>query len=348
VTVQEATDSSHPAVVLTTVSAPTEALRAFAASQMPLIVIGDEKTPPFELKGCQYYGIEDQLATGLLTARALPRNHYCRKNLGYLMAMQRGAASILESDDDNLPNGDFFLPRSRDVVCKRLNNADWVNAYQYFTDAPIWPRGFPLRLIRNTPPALASLAPAHLVSAPIQQGLVNGDPDVDAVYRLVHGGACDFAPAIQIALGRGSWCPFNSQNTAWWPEAYCMMYLPASCSFRMTDIWRSFVAQRIAWENGWNILFHSPNMRQIRNAHDLIRDFADEVPGYLHNERICERLAGLTLRPGPERIPENMLSCYATMIDLGVVAPEEMAMLKAWLADFRLSTRFRDPRSTYA
>ena len=48
----------------------------------------------------------------------------------------------------------------------------------------------------------------------------------------------------------------------------------------MTDIWRSFVAQRILQENDWAVLFHAPTVSQERNEHDLMRDFADEVPGY--------------------------------------------------------------------
>ena len=46
----------------------------------------------------------------------------------------------------------------------------------------------------------------------------------------------------------------------------------------MTDIWRSFVAQRIAWANGWAILFHEPTVWQDRNEHNLMRDFRDESP----------------------------------------------------------------------
>ena len=338
---------SGPAIAITTVSLPTPALRAFASSGMQVIVVGDEKTPRFELAGCRYYGIQDQLATGLLTAQALPRNHYCRKNLAYLIAMQLAAAPILESDDDNLPYMSFFGTRSREIECGHLKDAGWVNVYRYFTDAAIWPRGFPLRLIRNPSPALDSLARLRL-SAPIQQGLADDDPDVDAVYRLVYGSSCCFDSNIQVALGRGSWCPFNSQNTAWWPEAYCLMYLPSNCSFRMTDIWRSFVAQRIAWENGWSVLFHGPTTRQIRNEHDLMRDFADEVPGFLHNERICEGLAALTLLPGPNRIPENMRSCYAAMIEFGVLPQQEMVLLEAWLADFQRCFCPVAPTSTHA
>jgi hypothetical protein len=324
--------------VITTVNSPTAALKAFASSGIEVIVVGDEKTPRFELQGCRYYGVAEQLATGLLTAQATPRNSYSRKNVGYLIAIQSAAAPILESDDDNYPNVEFFASRSRHVDCRHVTDAGWVNIYRYFTDAAIWPRGLPLRLIRNPVPPLEA-APREWVDAPIQQGLVDDDPDVDAVYRLVNGGNCQFRSGLQVALGHASWCPFNSQNTTWWPEAYRLLYLPSYCSFRAADIWRSFVAQRIAWENGWSVMFHGPTARQMRNEHDLMRDFTDELPIYLHNERICERLAALTLAPGYDRIPDNMRSCYGTLIESLVLPPQESALLEAWLTDFQTCFR---------
>ena len=137
----------------------------------------------------------------------------------------------------------------------------------------------------------------------------------------------------RLALGRGSWCPFNSQNTIWFAEAFPLLYLPAYCSFRMTDIWRSFVAQRIAWENGWTILFHSPTVHQERNPHALMTDFADEIPGYLNNARIAARLDALPLNAGPAAIPENLRRCYRALADLEVVDKAELPLLDAWLAD---------------
>ena len=47
----------------------------------------------------------------------------------------------------------------------------------------------------------------------------------------------------------------------------------------MTDIWRSFVAQRVIHQ-GHGILFHGRTVWQERNEHDLHRDFIDELPGY--------------------------------------------------------------------
>ncbi len=101
----------------------------------------------------------------------------------------------------------------------------------------------------------------------------------------------------------------------------------------MTDIWRSFVAQRIGWENGWSILFHEPTVRQERNDHNLMRDFQDEVPGYPQNRAIAAALAGLSLAPGPERMADNLRIRYEALVRLAVVEKQELPLLNAWLAD---------------
>lgn len=323
-------------LVITTIHAPSDALRKFASPATEVILIGDEKTPQCEIAGGRYYSLAEQLDTSLLTAQLVPRNSYSRKNIGYLLAMRSGATSILESDDDNFPYADFFAPWPRYLECPHLAGAGWVNVYRYFTDSTIWPRGLALRSIRTPPPSFDTLSNER-VDAPIQQGLVDDDPDVDAIYRLVGGASCKFRTDRRIALGRATWCPFNSQNTTWWPDAFCLLYLPSYCSFRATDIWRSFVAQRIAWENGWSVLFHGPTARQERNHHDLIDDFVAELPIYLHNESVCARLASLTLAPGVDRIPDNMRLCYAAMIQSGAFPQEEAPLLDAWLTDFSKS-----------
>jgi hypothetical protein len=149
-----------------------------------------------------------------------------------------------------------------------VERGGWVNVYRYFTEEKIWPRGFALERAGDGVPAYESLKAAEIY-CPIQQNLVDDNPDVDAVYRLVLPLPQSFEKGHKVALRKGSWCPFNSQNTAWRPEAFAILYLPSYCSFRMTDIWRSFVAQRIAWENGWGILFGEATMRQERN--ELLR-----------------------------------------------------------------------------
>jgi hypothetical protein len=111
------------------------------------------------------------------------------------------------------------------------------------------------------------------------------------------------------------------------------MYLPAYCSFRMTDIWRSFVAQRIAWANGWGVLFRAATVTQSRNVHDLMQDFEAEVPGYLENRAICAALERLELRAGPEHLAGNMRLAYRRLVSGGWLESKELDLLDAWLED---------------
>ena len=126
----------------------------------------------------------------------------------------------------------------------------------------------------------------QVVECPVQQGLVNGSPDVDAVWRLMFDREFNFDQGPSVWLAPGAWCPFNSQSTWWFPKAFPLLYLPSFVSFRVTDIWRSFIAQRCLWEVGYGVAFHAPESIQQRNMHNLLRDFEDEVPGYLNNNRI--------------------------------------------------------------
>ncbi|MBV8168650.1 MAG: DUF288 domain-containing protein, partial [Alphaproteobacteria bacterium] len=275
------------AVVVTSIAAPNAVLRALAAGcrahGWDFVVIGDAKSPPdFSLDGCRYLDLAGQRQTGFALAPLAPVGHYARKNLGYLAALRAGAAVILETDDDNIPLDAFWAPRARQISAALVDTPGWLNVYRHFSEAPVWPRGLPLDAVQD-PVAPYDGLPTGRAECPIQQDLADDNPDVDAVYRLVLPLPVRFAAGRAVALGRGAWCPFNSQATAWWRDAAPLLYLPAFCSFRMTDIWRALVAQRIAWECDWRVLFRSPTVRQERNPHDLMRDFADEVPGYLNN-----------------------------------------------------------------
>ena len=142
-----------------------------------------------------------------------------------------------------------------------------------------------------------------------------------------------FNKANSVALGNNSFCPFNSQNTTWFKEAFPLLYLPSHCSFRMTDIWRSFVAQRIGWTCGWPILFHQSTVCQERNDHNLMNDFRDEISGYNNNAQIIKSLKELKLKDGIENISANIKLCYNALIELGVVGQQEIILLDAWLKD---------------
>jgi STELLO glycosyltransferase-like protein len=296
--------------------------------------VGDRRGPrDYPLAGTELLTLDQQLQLPFKLAGLLPLSHYVRKNLGYLVAIARQAGCIYETDDDNRP-GPSWNPRSMNTRASKVREPGWCNAFRFFSDELIWPRGFPLDQVRpsNRKPGRAH-GRLQSIDSPIQQGLVNGSPDVDAIWRLVLNKPFEFKPGKSIALGRGVWCPFNSQSTWWWPEAYPLMYLPSFCTFRMTDIWRSFVAQRCLWEMGGLLTFHAAEVVQERNVHNLRKDFQDEVPGYLENPRICSLLSGLRLRKGPETAAENLRACYQALVGAGIFPKKELRLVNAWLAD---------------
>lgn len=325
------------AVVVTSISKPNDILYAIAKgcarTQWEFYLVGDSKSPSdFSMADCRYFDVAAQLASNLAFAEKCPLNHYARKNIGYLLAMREGASIIVETDDDNIPEGDFWTERVRAPAVRFVLENGWTNVYSYFTDRLVWPRGLPLDAIHTPVPDYDTLA-LHEADCPIQQGLADDNPDVDAVYRLIFRDALKFRKDRRVAFGKGTWCPFNSQNTTWWREAFPLLYLPSYCSFRMTDIWRGFVATRIAWENGWSLLFHEPTVRQERNEHVLMRDFADEVPGYLNNRKIESLLSGLSLAAGRQATADNMRRCYRALADARLVGAQEPELLESWLSD---------------
>lgn len=335
------------AVVVTSIAAPNAVLRALAQgcaeAGYDFYVIGDAPSPPdFRIDHCRFVPLTEQEESEWKLARLLPERHYTRKNLGYLMAMAAASPVMIETDDDNMPKPAFWRQRRREARARVVDRQGWVNVYALFSSEVIWPRGLPLDEIRRPQPVLDSLTEAE-VRCPIQQGLVDGDPDVDAVCRLVFPPPPAFRAGFSVALKPGAWCPFNSQNTTWFPEAYPLMYLPSFCTFRMTDIWRSFVAQRIAWENGWPLLFHEADLFQERNVHNLMKDFQDEVPGYLNNRRICEALDRVSLRPGAERLGENLLICYEALVRTGALDTAEISLVQAWTDDLDRAAAWREP-----
>ncbi len=328
--------------VITTIQPPTlSVIRLARELQLiggKLIVAGDKKGPAsYGAPGAEpnwpveFLSLDAQLALPHELGRLLPTGHYARKNLGYLVAIAQGASCIYETDDDNAPNENWTL-RSESVSGARVvgkASDRWVNVYRYFSAENVWPRGLPLDEIRG--PLPDTVVTAEAKNAPVQQGLVNGSADVDAIWRLVMDREFFFEKNDSVYLEAGNWCPFNTQSTWWWPLAFPLLYVPSYCSFRMCDIWKSFVAQRCLWELGLGVVFHASEVYQDRNAHDLMRDFRDEIPGYEKNRGICQLLSEIKLRGGSGAVMGNLVRCYEALVAKEIFPAKEMQLVTAWV-----------------
>jgi len=329
------------AAVITTINHPNDGMNSLLnfgiKAKAPIIVIGDTKTPTsWENTEFDYLSVSKQIEIYSDFANLIPTRHYARKNLGYLRARSYGADWIYETDDDNVPIESPFLERDLKIEAEMHESLSrWLNVYEVFgyksdlENPPIiWPRGFDLRSLKLKTSKLG----ISKVSAPIQQGLANGDPDVDAIYRLVLGNFVEFNPKGPVALNKSQICPTNSQTTWWHSSVQQLMYLPSTCTFRLTDILRGFVAWRILQELGETVSYHAPVVRQDRNEHDLLKDFVDENELYLHADTLISDLLDLNLE-GLTKSQQISL-CYEAFAERGVVDKSELEIIKGWNSHF--------------
>lgn len=325
-------------VIITTVHTPSDAIwRHINNPEYDVIIVGDHKTPcDYDNINCVYLDIQSQQKLFPAFSELLPYNHYCRKNIGYLYAIKRGYKVIYETDDDNVPHEDFDAILKQPVVVNTPmiteQNSPWINIFRHFTNAYVWPRGFPLSLLKTYPHYFIQEADKQ---PSIINGLVENDPDVDALFRIVctHEAGVVWDKNRRVLIDNNNVCVFNSQNTFWLnPALFMSMLLPCSVSFRYCDILRGIIANIVLRKTNNYMMYSSPNVVQYRNEHNLINDFKSEYEMYIHNEDILSYIDN-----GTENVtcPKQLLRIiYGNLLEHGVITQKDMDVLDKWMAYF--------------
>ncbi len=282
-------------IVSTTINPPTKAIEAFQA--MPdwdLVVIGDKKTPSdYRLKRGVYVTPEEQEKYDPALSEAIGWNSIQRRNFGFLWAKDMHADIVAVVDDDNIP-----LPGwGQNLLVGKEVEVDY-----YETDLPafdpigatnhghLWHRGYPLQLL---PKRDYSKKTRQKVRVDVQADFWDGDPDIDAVCRIIYAPECKF-DADRFPLAANKIAPFDSQNTFFKGAALKDYFLFPHVG-RMDDIWGGYYFQA----KGYQVVFNKPSVYQARNVHDLIRDMRQEYLGYENNLQIVQDVA---------RDPESILA----------------------------------------
>src|SRR5438067_5549398 len=158
--------SRRAAIVVTTIFEPqfldgyVANIRHFGRDDVDLIVIVDRKTPPSVAAACARHGVvcptldeqEAFLAKFPSMKGRIPYDSDNRRNVGFLMALERGAEVLISIDDDNycLDDVDFageHLAAGETIDLAATESSDgWINLCSLLeasTADPIFPRGFP-------------------------------------------------------------------------------------------------------------------------------------------------------------------------------------------------------------
>lgn len=323
-------------VIITTINKPTETiLKHIKNKEYDTIIVGDVKTPEdYHNLQCIYLDIATQKRLFPQLSDLIPYNHYSRKNLGYLYAIMKGYELIYETDDDNIPKENFdnvLQFKINKVISEK--NSKWINIMKYFTNnSHIWPRGFPLSMVKNETNYNFSICDK---TPGIINGLVENDPDVDACFRLIckHQNDIVWDTNKSVMIDNNNMCVFNSQNTFWLKsELFISMLIPCTVSFRYCDILRGIISNIILKKTNNNMMYISPNVIQKRNEHDLIEDLKSEFEMYEHNEKILEYIEKDL--ENVENTKEILYIIYKNLLDNKVIKEQDLEILKLWLEYF--------------
>ena len=339
-------------VVVTTINAPTDSIKKLTELPEPwkIVVIGDKKSKNEEWNiytnsnKLVYLSVQSQLKLNYKILKYIPYNSYTRKNIGYLFAIQHGAKEIYETDDDNIFTS--FDQLNKDFNNIKISYAEnniksMVNPYAYFGRPSIWPRGFRLNDIQLDHEKKFYITNSDFISSKplIYQGLANGDPDVDAIFRLTRANAfypirLDFYKMHPLLYFPGNYIPINSQNTQFLYKAFPAIALPTTVSFRVCDIWRGFILERFIWGYNGTVLFHEPTVFQKRNVHDYYEDFLDEEALYYGLEDILEGLNNNDIMNDKYKNPgEFLLKIIKILVKKNVLKKNDYKMYEAFIQD---------------
>jgi len=326
-------------LVITTINKPNKNIKKLInlckKNKSKLIIIGDKKTPKnFKIQYGFFYNTINQKKLDFNFSKICPHNSYARKNIGYLISIKDNIETIIETDDDNYPKNNFFNFLKPSYNVDEVDQKNWVNIYKKFLekDLEIWPRGLPLDKINHLPRFKKKKVKKKFF---LKQGVCEGNPDVDAIYRLINDKIdIKFKDNYKFSLGK-AFSPINSQNTIWSKKIFSLMYLPVSCTMRATDIWRGVIALNIILNDNLGVLIFGTTMKQNRNIHNLKNDLNEEIPLFKDVQNAFLILKKLKLKKGSENYTKNLLKSYKALIEHKIFDKRELKYLNAWIKDIR-------------
>ena len=249
--------------------------------------------------------------------------------------MKSKSEFIIETDDDNEINEHFFKDISLNHSAKNILTNGWINIYNAFLknkNVKIWPRGLPFENISKDFVISSNRVKKYFY---VQQGICNGDPDVDAIFRIINKKKnFIFKKNLKFSINPKTYVPINSQNTLWYYKAFPLLYLPSYCSLRATDIWRGLIAKIILGNDGKSILFKSSEVFQKRNDHNLINDLKDEMELYQNLDFTLNQLLKIKLLKGEKNYSKNLLKIYKNLVLFNIFPKKELDLVKFWIRDF--------------
>ncbi|XP_013389154.1 probable glycosyltransferase STELLO2 [Lingula anatina] len=326
-------------VVITTIFKPSKlAFQLSKKKDWCVVVVADKKGfPTYDVPNVKYLTVQEQEQCEFNICKLLPWNHFGRKNIGFLYAMKHGAQLIYDTDDDNELKESLFIPDPAKIEVKnvKVQSKTLWNPYPFFSQyKDSWPRGFPLEKIKDNATKTQSVTDQlPNTNIGIIQSLADHEPDVDALYRLTQPLPFGFRQGNEYyAVPYGIMVPYNAQATLHTYDTFFAMYLPITVTGRVTDIWRAYFTVRLLWDIKRSLVFASPWVTQIRNAHNWLADFYAEWDLYFKSTQLAEFLQSWKPSRGGN-IAHETKELYVALYETTFIESLDVRIIDAWLKD---------------
>lgn len=281
-------------IATTTINPPTKALIDYTKLKgWHVVVAGDLKTNHDLYKNIDnltYLSPKQQEEKYFKLSNMIGWNCIERRNIAILESYVMGADVIALIDDDNIPYKDWgknLCINKKIEVTKYITDDivfDSVGLIKEYKE--LWHRGFPLERIpfRNY-----NLKEKSIIIPKVQVIFWDGDPDVDAICRMIYNPHCKFDPSyFPFSSTRPS--PFNSQNIILSRDIIKDYFLFPETE-RMQDIWASYYLQ----SKKHQVVFTKPEVFSDRSLgtsgrYPLINDMKKEYLGMENNLNLIKDL----------------------------------------------------------
>lgn len=325
--------------VVTTINSLTEAVRKIVVlKKWCIVIVGDLNRPKHyeKFKNLDFLGESQQrdLSKTMKMISFLKWNHFGRKNIGYLYAIANGARYIFDFDDDNIITQDPLNALLYKHKCSPDDSFYAYNPYPALNSSENlpWPRGIPLEHYNTI--ALhrdCSTAYDKKLNIVVYQSAANNDPDVDAIYRLTRKPQFFFnSESSRIDIPENVFVPYNAQATIHLHDGMWALLLPISVEGRVSDIWRSYFAQKIMWLTCSGVSYTSPFVKQIRNGHNYLADLQAEEHLYTRTGALLRFLQKWTCQGN---VPDCMKSMWIDLYERNYIEIEDINLLHVWISE---------------
>ena len=270
-------------IATTTINPPTEALIKYTKlKDWHVIVAGDLKTQHelFQsIDNLTYLTPDYQEKMAPELSKLIGWNSMQRRNFAILEAYRMKADVIGIIDDDNVPNDnwgqDILINKEIEVDFYLIDDIAFDPIGSLSNYKHLWHRGFPLQRIpfRNYSNKIKKK-----IVPQIQAIFWNGDPDIDAICRMIYNPKTSFEDS-EFPFASNKLSPFNSQNTIISKEIVKDYFLFPFVG-RMDDIWAAYYVQ----SKGNQVIFSKPEVYSDRSIgtvgrYSSIQDMKKEYLG---------------------------------------------------------------------